>query len=131
MYWQPVLLKPNATREVGYAYGLAQLAAAASGKLAVSLAGLSFAPEDEFTVLAYVKDPGAKQSVTLEPDAGLTLVDGAKKQDLPLLPSGEVGIVTWKVKGTTFGRFNLTVTSSTQERVSHPVTIFRPRLEKD
>jgi serine/threonine-protein kinase len=129
MYWNEEELAPNQTREIGYAYGLARIEAAESkGKIGVTLGGASFAPEDEFTVLAYVDKPRRGQTVKLDLPPELQLVDMENKAEVALEPQGAgYGIVSWKVKAARFGRFTLRVVLSTGVSQSHPVTIFRPQ----
>ena len=60
MYWDRRLIAPGASREMGFAYGLGDVAAGeGGGKLGLSVGG-AFTPGGEFSVTAYVNNPVAR-----------------------------------------------------------------------
>jgi hypothetical protein len=126
LYWQEQLLKPGAQREVGFEFGPWNLARQ-GGRLAATVDG-AFRPDGELTVIAYVKrsDDDASETVTLSVPAGFKLVTGARRQDVPSLPtgvrSGNVPL-TWKIQAGPTGRYDLRVTSSTGAAQTLPVEI--------
>lgn len=115
IYWAELPLKPGAARNVGFEYGLWNLARAGS-RLAAIVDG-AFRPAGELTVIAYVNrtaaDPAEKLTLTLP--EGFKLLEGNATQDVPPLPPGiNAGNVpiTWKVQAGPTGKYDLTVTSS-------------------
>jgi hypothetical protein len=101
LYWLEKELPPKGRRELGFAYGLGTLAAdGGAGRLAVAVGG-SFLPGGDFTVAAYVKDPVAGETLTLELPKGLTLTAGDKTVTVPALPPGAsppLALVRWRVR---------------------------------
>ena len=70
----------HATREVGFAYGLAGVSGSeGKGKLAVTVGG-SFLPKGKFTVTAYVSNPTEGQTVTLSLPNGFSILDGTARR---------------------------------------------------
>ena len=126
IYWNDKPLEPGQSREVGFTYGLGQIASGeGGGKLAVTVGG-SFKIGDEFTVTALVKNPVQGEKVTLTLPAGLELVNPSAEQPVPPLPAGVKSgssPVTWKVRGAKLGRHTLRVRSSTGAAQSQPVVI--------
>jgi hypothetical protein len=127
MYWNERELKAGETREVGFTYGLGDLAGGeGKGKLAVTVGG-SFQPRGEFTVTAYVNDPVANQTATLTVPEGFELVDCKDKQPVPVLPPNATSRnspVTWKVKApSTEGKYSLKVEASNGVSQTQPVKI--------
>jgi hypothetical protein len=115
IYWNEVELKPNEFREVGFTYGLGNVAASeAGGKLALTVGG-SFTPGGEFTLTAYVSNPTPGQTVTLTLPEGFERIEGSAEQPVPPLPPGAASRnspVTWKVKaGPKEGKYTLKVQS--------------------
>src|SRR5207237_1130607 len=90
IYWGERLLQPGERREVGFSYGLGNVAAGeGGGRLAVTTGG-SFRPRGEFT-----------------------LVEGSANQAVPQPRSGATSPVTWKVRaGPSEGTFKVKVQSS-------------------
>jgi hypothetical protein len=133
MYWDPKPLAGGATRELGFSYGLGEIATAgaARGKLALTIGG-SFRPGGEFTLTAYVSSPVANQTLTLEPPPGFDITAGDRKQAVPPLPADaarRTSPVTWKVRSPgRGGRYELKVTSSTGVSQTQKVTIQSNRL---
>src|SRR5205807_2088450 len=115
IYWDPKPIAAGATREVGFSYGLGAIATAgaAKGKLAVTVGG-SFRPGGEFTVTAYVSNPVAGQTLTLDLPEGFTLTEGDERQTVPPAAGLRTSPVTWKLRSPNKGGvYSLKVTSST------------------
>jgi hypothetical protein len=132
MYWNERPLNPGAAREVGFAYGLGDVASGEGhGRLAVTIGG-SFTPGGEFTVTAYVRNPQPGQHLTLSVPEGFELAEGIADQVVPPLPpdaSSPNSPVTWKVRAARrTGQYTLTVESSTGEKQSLAVTIRSQRI---
>jgi hypothetical protein len=126
LYWPEKEMPSGASREVGFTYGLGNVAGGeGGGKLAVTVGG-SFVPGGEFTVTAFVNNPRPRQTVTLRLPDGLSLTGGEATQAVPALPpdaASRNSPVTWRVRADREGRFTLTVTSSTGESQAQPVRI--------
>jgi hypothetical protein len=127
IYWNEKVLQPGQSREVGFSYGLGQVAGGeGGGKLAVTVGG-SFLPGGEFTVTAYVQNPVAGQTVTLTLPSGFQLVQGTATQPVPPLPAdaaSRTSPVTWRVKGPSReGNYSLKVQSSTGVSQTQPIRI--------
>jgi hypothetical protein len=115
IYWDPKVIKPGKSREVGFTYGLGNVASKeGGGKLALT-AGGSFKKGDEFTLTAYVSKPTPGQTVELTLPEGLERVGGDQKQTVPPVPPGAASRnspVTWKIKGAKEGTHTIKVQSS-------------------
>jgi hypothetical protein len=126
IYWNERPLAPGEVREVGFTYGLGDLAGAeAHGKLALTVGG-ALAVGREFTVTAYVSHPQPRQKLTLVVPEGFQITAGSAEQVVPPLPkdaSSPNSPVTWKVRAAKAGTYTLKVQSSTGETQSKPVTI--------
>ena len=115
IYWQEQILKPGTQREVGFEYGLWNLASQGS-QLAATVDG-AFRPDGELTVIAYVNRSAQANkagTVTLTLPEGFTLLAGTETQTVPLLPKdarSDNYPVTWKVKAGPTGQYELTVKS--------------------
>jgi hypothetical protein len=133
IYWEPRELKSGDTRVVGFAYGLGEVSGD-SGSLGLTLAGNadSFVAGGEFSLTAYVKDPQDKQTATLTLGSKrLSLVDGKETQAVPKLDpnvKSTYSPVTWKIRSTRGGRFELKVKLSTGAEQSIPVNIYSTGL---
>jgi hypothetical protein len=126
IYWDPKEIKPHQSRQVGFTYGLGNLAGKESGGKLALTAGGSFKTGDEFTVTAYVSNPTPGQTVELTLPDGLELVGGEQKQSVPAVPLGAAtrnSPVTWKVKGAKAGTHTVKVQSSNGAEQTLPVTI--------
>jgi hypothetical protein len=116
IYWSEQTLEPDASREVGFEYGLWELATQSS-ELATTLDGV-FRPGGELTVVAYVKrsSQDGEETVTLELPPGFDLIGGSSTQSVPR-PAGDAANrsqpVTWKVRAGATGQYQLTVKTST------------------
>ena len=126
MYWDARPIAPGASREMGFTYGLGDVAAGeGGGKLGLSVGG-SFTPGGEISVTAYVNNPIAGQSVTLHLPAGFQLADGEPTRAVPAPAPGAVSRmspVSWKVKAGGAGDYIVQVDSSNGASQSKKVTI--------
>src|SRR5205823_1773381 len=103
LYWDEEPLAPGAKRELGFTYGLGQVASSeGQGKLLLTLP--NHIPRDsEFTLTALVRTPaaGEKLTLTLPPDQGFTLLSGSPEQVVPPVPASATRLispVTWRIK---------------------------------
>jgi hypothetical protein len=127
MYWSPKPLGPGEKREVGFAYGLGNVASDkdAEGRLGLSVGG-RFVPGGEFTLTALVANPKKGETLKLELPPGFKLVEGELTQPVPPVPAGaarRTSPVTWKIKAGGEGSYTLKVTSSAGAAQSQPVRI--------
>jgi hypothetical protein len=128
MYWDAKPIAAGASREIGFAYGLGNVAASdkdAAGRLGLSVAG-RFVPGGEFTLVAQVSNPKRGEELTLDLPKGFSLVAGVIKQPVPELERGTarpISTITWKVKAGGDGSYNLKVTSSAGAAQVLPVRI--------
>ncbi|MFN4259959.1 MAG: hypothetical protein ACK4RK_11755 [Gemmataceae bacterium] len=116
IYWNERPLPPGETRLMGFTYGLGSVSADDGGKLALTVGG-SFVPGGEFTLTAYVHEPVAKQTVTLNVPEGFRLISGSATQAVPALAQNAASRnspVTWRIQAPKqSGTFELRVDSST------------------
>ena len=126
MYWDARLIDAGASREMGFAYGLGDVAAGeGGGKLGLSVGG-SFTPGGEISVTAYVNNPLPGQTVTLHLPAGFQLADGETTQAVPAPAPGaasRMSPVSWKVKAAGAGDYTVKVDSSNGASQTKKVTI--------
>ncbi len=124
MYWDAKPLAAGTSREVGFAYGLGDVASSEGGKLRLTTGG-DFTPGGEFTVTAEISQPVAGQTVTLTLPDGLKLADGGDlKRPVPAgSDERHLPVVTWKVKAAATGKYTLQVDSSNGASASKKVTI--------
>jgi hypothetical protein len=127
MYWSPKQLGAGEKREVGFAYGLGNVASDkdAEGRLGLSVGG-RFVPGGEFTLTALVANPRKGEALTLELPSGFKLVEGETTQKVPPVPADaarRTSPVTWKIKAGGEGNYTLKVTSSAGAAQSQPVRI--------
>lgn len=124
LYWPVRELKPGEKRELGFAYGLGSVASS-EGKIGITVAG-SFKPGGEFTVTAYVSNPTANQTLTLQVPEGLLIKEGNPEQPVPPARD-DVGsrnsTVTWKVQSNRTGKYMLKVLSNTGAAQTQSVVI--------
>jgi hypothetical protein len=113
IYWKEEPLPPRGKREVGFEYGLGNLASAGS-RLATTVDG-AFRPGGQLTVVAYVRADRPNETLTLKLPEGFRLLEGEETQRVPQLPpnarSANVPI-TWRVEAGPTGSYQLHVTSS-------------------
>jgi hypothetical protein len=126
VYWDPKPLRPGETREVGFTYGLGNVANTESGgKLLLSLGG-RLVRDGDLTLTALVSNPERGEKVTLELPAGLRLAEGALEQDVPPPPAGaarQTSPVTWKIRAGAEGSYTLTVRNNKGASQTLKITI--------
>jgi hypothetical protein len=116
IYWAEKSLEPGAHREVGFEYGLWNLASDGN-RLATTIDG-AFRPDGELTVVAYVNRSGQDpedESVTLKLPDGFKLLEGGESQQLPMRPKPAKAAnvpITWHVKAGPTGTYEFHITSS-------------------
>lgn len=112
IYWAEKNVEPGQKREMGFAYGLGQLAASATvgGKtqLAMTISG-ALRRGGIFTVTAYVADPERGQTISLQLPEGFRLVQGQPSRPVPVAP-GRYVPVSWRVQAPNqLGEFEIGV----------------------
>jgi hypothetical protein len=124
VYWDARELEPGASREVGFTYGLGKVSGT-GGQLALTVGG-SIAPGGEFSLTAYVRDPGPGTKLNLTLPEGFALVQGETEMSVPPLPgdgSTRISPVTWRIKGgPKEGKFDLKVKMGAVEQ-TQPVLL--------
>jgi len=130
MYWDMKMIAKGGSREVGFAYGLGDVAASdkdSAGRLGLSLSKNSIKPGDEFELVAYVGNPQRGEELTLELPPGFKLVGSEAAQPVPPVKHGaerNISPVTWKIKaGRDDGIHKLKVKSSAGPTQSKEVRI--------
>ncbi len=132
LYWPEQPLKPGQKRDVGFEYGLWDLASEGS-RLAVTVDGV-FRPEGELTVVAYVNTGGSDhedETVTLTLPDGFRLLQGTDTQLVPQQRrDAKTGNrpITWKVRAGSVGKYQLTVKTGSGSSKSIPVEIKSPSI---
>ena len=127
MYWNAKVLRPGEKREVGFGYGLGNVASDkdAEGRLGLSVGG-HFVPGGEFTLTALVANPKKGETLTLALPAGFKAIEGELTQKVPPVPADaarRTSPVTWKIKAGGEGNYTLKVTSSAGAAQTQPVRI--------
>jgi hypothetical protein len=114
IYWSDRMLQPGQKREVGFTYGLGEIASS-QGKLSLTVGG-PMVKGSEFSLTAVVNEPQAGEQLTLTlPKRGLRLV-GAAQQPVPPVPAGATrpqSPVTWRLAADRAGLYRVVVKSST------------------
>ncbi len=125
-YWDSRPLSPGEVRDVGFTYGLGNVASTESGgKLLLSLGG-RLVRDGDLTLTALVSNPerGDKLTLVLPPEFRLT--EGATDQDVPQPQAGaarQTSPVTWKIRAGAAGTYSLTVRSNKGVSETLKVTI--------
>ena len=128
LYWDAKPLPAGGLREVGFAYGLGQVASGdkdAAGRLALSVGG-NFKPGGEFTLAALVQNPKRDEELSLDLPEGFHLLGGEATQKVPEVKRGAeraTSPVTWKIKAGSAGSYQLKVKSSAGAAQAQPITI--------
>jgi hypothetical protein len=128
MYWDARPLAPGQSREVGFAYGLGNVAAGdkdAAGRLGLSVAG-RFVPGGEFTLVAQVSHPKRGEELTLDLPQGFQFVGSEARQavrEVERDAARPISTVTWKVRAGAAGNYTLKVTSSAGAAQAQPIRI--------
>jgi len=127
MYWDEKDMKPGARRTLGFTVGLGGQSVQ-EGVVGLSVGG-SFAPGGELTVVALVGDQQPKQTITLELPKEFTFVDkSAATQEVPAgqkMADGRIrpSPVTWRIRSTVAGTFDLQARTSAGGRQRQKVNI--------
>jgi hypothetical protein len=131
IYWDPKPLASGEKRDVGFSYGLGEVASGdGQGKLLLTVGGRTVRG-GEFSLTALRAEPQPNERLTLR----LPKVDGlellsAAEQEVPPVARGSarpISTVTWRIKATRTGTFPLVVESSADVRQSQKVRISAPR----
>jgi hypothetical protein len=126
LYWDDKDIPPKGTRTVGFAYGLGNVSGdKGEGQLGLT-AGGALVVDQEFTLTAYVKNPAPGTTITLSLPAGLQLVAGNEKENVPPVPAGAsspYSPVTWRVKASKYGILPVKATLSTGTTVRHKLVV--------
>jgi len=115
IYWDEKELRPGDKREVGFSYGLGNLAASDRLGLTTSAPIIS---GKEFTVTGLVASPKGGDRLTLELPEGFSLVEGSATQDVPPQPPdvNRPSPVTWRVRAGSAGSYPLVIRLNSGER---------------
>jgi hypothetical protein len=130
LYWDVRPLRPGERREVGFAYGLGQVASGeGEGKLLLTVGGRTVR-DGIFTLTALRAEPvpGEKLTLTLPPGGRFELL-GKAEQEVPPVPAGAarpISTVTWRIRAKQVGRSTLVVRSSTGVTQKQAVRISPP-----
>ncbi len=122
LYWNDVEINPNSSRELGFTYGLGELAS--KGKhIAISVPP-NIIKGSEFQVVALVNLPKPNETLTLILPEGLTLMEGEgkKTQEVPQV-QGRPSPVTWRVRAAAEGKFRLEVDSNKTGKESKQIQV--------
>jgi serine/threonine protein kinase len=125
MYWDPQPLKPGASREVGFAYGLGGVSSGGGDSRILLTHGGELEAGGTWTLNALVSDRAPGETLTLEVPRGCELTQEKAEQQVPE-PSGgrSQSPVNWHIKAASPGVYKLKVTSSATKKTSvHSVTI--------
>jgi hypothetical protein len=131
LYWPERELEPGEQREFGFTYGLGSISGAGpQDRLALAIQG-RFEVGRIMTVMAYVHNPGAGETIKLELPPGLVRIQGAEQQVVPAL-SKETGqgntALTWRVRAAQSGTFAVRarLSSGPEERREIRIRARRP-----
>jgi hypothetical protein len=123
IYWAEKDLAPNATRVVGFSYGLVVPGDTGKDRLSVTANG-SFAPGGLFTVTAFVNNPRPGETVTLTVPENLELLGGDETQPVPPVPPDSDSPVRWKLRSAQrSGNYTFKVSTSSGEAKSVTIHI--------
>jgi hypothetical protein len=131
LYWDDKEVAPKQTRTVGFAYGLGSVTGDKSGGQLGMTAGGELVEEKEFTLTAYVKSPAPGTTITLTLKRGLKLVGGNEKESVPPIPAGASSAyspVTWRVKASKSGVYQVTAKLSSGASLTHRLVIQKARI---
>jgi hypothetical protein len=134
MYWDPLPLEPGGKREVGFSYGLGQVASGeGEGRLLLTVPN-TIEQGSEFTLTALIKEPEPGETVKLViPGNKFALVSGSPEQTVPPVPPGSsrpISPVSWRLKADHRGRFHVYVMSSTGVTQKQTLRVIPPRKFK-
>lgn len=121
LYWDERPLAPGHVREIGFAYGIGAVTGN-KGHLGATVSGRPEAGK-EFFVTAYINNPVAGETVTLDAPAGANVV-GPATVSVPQPNGGNrTALVTWRVRAERAGMFRLTIRSSTGATLEQGVNV--------
>jgi len=126
MYWDERPLRPGQARVVGFTYGLGSGDAQESGGHLLLTVGGRLVPNVEFTLTALVHDPRPGETVTVDLPPGLEARGQQRTQTVPPTPpsaSRSDSPVTWRLRASKDGRYELSVRSSMGATQKLPLTI--------
>src|SRR5579875_371312 len=126
MYWNEQPLAPGQARVIGFTYGLGHGDARESGGHLLLTIGGRLVPNVEFTLTALVHDPQPDETLTLELPAGLEAAGQQKTQTVPPVPAGASrsdSPVTWRLRASQDGSYELSVRSSTGATQKLPIIL--------
>lgn len=123
MYWEDKELEPNATRTIGFGYGLGYLASN-SGKLALTIGG-NLSSGGELTVVGLVNEPEFNETLTLKLPEGFSIVGNEKlTRSVPeATMANRPSPVAWKLRAGAPGDYTIVIESSTGERQERQIKI--------
>lgn len=96
LYWAEREMDFDEKRYMAFSYGLNAISSPEGGGNLALTAGGSFLVGKDFTVTAYVKNPQARETVTLDLPEGLSLASGQQAEQ-EVQAKGEQTQVSWKV----------------------------------
>jgi hypothetical protein len=126
MYWNEQPLEPGKARVVGFTYGLGNADARESGGHLLLTVGGRLVPNVDFTLTALVHDPKPGETLTLDLPAGVEAEGQQTTQTVPPVPVGASRAdspLTWRLRASRDGRYELSVRSSTGATQKLPLTI--------
>ncbi|MHB1426481.1 MAG: hypothetical protein ACYC3I_25245 [Gemmataceae bacterium] len=126
MYWKERPLEPGKTRVVGFTYGLGSVDSRESGGHLLLTVGGRLVPNVEFTLTALVHDPKGDETLTLDLPAGIEAEEQQTTQRVPPVPAGASRAdspVTWRLRASKDGKYELSVRSSTGAKQKLLLTI--------
>jgi hypothetical protein len=135
LYWDPRELPPGRSSELGFTYGLGQVASGeGEGKLLLTVPN-AITTGSEFTLTALVKDPkrGETVKVLIPEEKGFALVGGGEEQVVPDVPPGStrpISPVTWRIRAGRVGRHRIYVTSSSGVTQHQMIRVVPPKQFK-
>jgi hypothetical protein len=125
LYWLVKRLAPGGRREVGFTYGLGQVASSESSRLLLTVGGRTV-PDGEFTLTALRHSPQSGERLTVRlPGTELELL-GPAEQEVPAITPGAarpISTVTWRLRAHRTGHFALVVESTRGFREKQTVRI--------
>ncbi len=126
VYWNEQPLGPGQSRVVGFTYGLGNVDTRESGGHLLLTVGGRLVPNVEFTLTALVHNPQPDETLTLDLPAGFEAGEEPITQTVPPVPPGASrpdSPVTWRLRASKDGRYELTVRSSTGAKQKLPLLI--------
>jgi hypothetical protein len=126
MYWNVKPLEPGQTRMVGFTYGLGNVDTRESGGHLLLTVGGRLVPNAEFTLTALVHNPELGESLTLELPTNLQAEGQQMTQRVPAVPAGASRAdspVTWRLRASQDGKYEISVRSSTGAKQKMPLNI--------